>query len=390
MERIRVGGGGMTRWVQLTGSQSERLHGALLSLFDADGLERLLFFRLDVSLYSVVARGSTEDVLFHLLRKAAQQGWLDDLLLAASEARPSHPVLEGLKTELGLGKSVMAADASPLEAFVKGVGGLLDPEVFRTRLATAEAAVCRISYPRPDGKTLGGTGFLVGPDLVMTNYHVMKYVVAGQVAPGAVTVLFDYKLDSNGNTVNAGHLARLAGDWLIDCSPYSASDLQPLPVVPDTPNDELDYALIRLGARIGCQPVPSNVPGKPAGGAANDDPPRGWLTVPASPVSVAPDAPLLILQHPEVGMMKLAWDPNSVMAVNKSGTRLRHSTPTLPGSSGSPCFDASFNVVALHHAGDPAETNEVPANYNQAIPMPAIVSLLSTRQRDQALRGQCS
>jgi hypothetical protein len=380
----------MTRWVQLTGSQSERLNSALLSLFGADSLERLLFFRLDVVLYNIVARGSTEDVVFSLVRKATQEGWLDDLLLTASEARPSHPVLEGLKTELGLGKSVKVADADALEAFVQGVGGLIDPEVFRTRLATAEAAVCRISYPRPDGRILGGTGFLVGPDMVMTNYHVMKYVVAGQVSPGAVTVLFDYKLDSNGNTVNTGHPAQLADEWCIDHSPNSATDLQPLPNVPDTPDDELDYALIRLGARIGCQPVPSNVPGKAVNGAAGGDPPRGWLTVPALPVSVAPNAPLLILQHPEVGMMKLAWDPNSVIAVNGSGTRIRHSTATLPGSSGSPCFDASFNVVALHHAGDPAETNEIPANYNQAIPMPAIVSLLNTRQRDQALRGQCS
>lgn len=380
----------MTRWVQLTGAQSERLNGALLSLFEADSLERLLLFRLDVILSNVVAPGPTEEVVFRLVRKATQEGWLDDLLLAASEARPRHPVLEGLKTELGLGKSVMVADAGSLEAFVQGVGGLFDPEVFRTRLATAEAAVCRISYPRPDGRTVGGTGFLVGPDVVMTNYHVMKYVVAGQVAPGAVTVLFDYKLDSNGNTVNAGHLAQLADEWCIDRSPYSATDLQPLPNVPDTPDNELDYALIRLGAKIGCQPVPSNVPGKAAGGSAKGDPPRGWLTVPAPPVSVAPNAPLLILQHPEVGMMKLAWDPNSVLAVNNSGTRLRHSTATLPGSSGSPCFDASFNVVALHHAGDPAETNEVPANYNQAIPMPAIVSLLNAHQRGQALRGQCS
>lgn len=379
----------MTTYLQLSGSQQERFEKVLLQLFDLNSLERLLRYRLDVTLYNVVSRGAGEDVVFDLVGVAQRRGWLDDLLLAVSEARSGHPELEALRTELSVGKSTTADGSRALEAFVQGVGGLIDPEVLRVKLARAEAAVCRISYPRPDGRLYGGTGFLVGPDLVMTNYHVMKYVISDEVSPAAVTALFDYKLDGGGQKVNNGNPFGLANPWLVDYSPYSSTDLQSLANVPDTPVDELDYALIRLDQRIGCRPIQTNVPGKAARGTATGDSARGWLDIPVNNPTVDPHAPLMILQHPEIGMMKLSWHPDAVQAVNGSRTRIRHASATLPGSSGSPCFDAAFNVVALHHAGDPAETVEIPATYNQAIPIRAIVSLLSDRGRDGALREQC-
>jgi hypothetical protein len=381
---------GMTTWIELTGPQYQRLEATMVKLFDVNSLTRLLLYRLDVTLSVIAASGSLQDVTFATIKTAQQEGWLDDLILAASEARPKHPILEQLKVELGLARSLSASGATALEAYVHGVGGLVDPQLFRTKLAAAEAAVCQISYTRPDGAPYGGTGFLVGPDVIMTNHHVMKYVIDGKVAPNAVKVLFDFKLDGAGNPVNTGNACALAGPWLIDWSPHSATDLQSLPAVPDTPADELDYALVRLDSQVGCVPVATNVPGKVAGGSVTGDPTRGWIKILEPPPTVAPNAPLLILQHPNIGMLKLAWNPQGVMAINASGTRIRHSTATEPGSSGSPCFDAAFNVVALHHAGDPAETDTFPAQYNQAIPMPAIVDLLTKRNRIAALHEQCA
>jgi hypothetical protein len=380
----------VTKYIQFSGAQRQELQNAVLDRFSSAEFEQLLAFRLEVEMFDIVAPGAFRDVVFRVIRHAEKGGWLGDLLMAVSEARPGEPRLEKLKTAVGLGNSIAAVDEGPLEAFVQDVGGLLDPEVFRTKLAQAENAVCRISYTKPSGSPYGGTGFLVGPDVVMTNYHVMRDVVDGKVQPGDVQVLFDFKLDDDGNKVNEGNPQRLADSWLIDKSPFTATDLQSLPEVPDTDTDVLDYALVRLAQPAGCLPIPTNLPGKDADGSADGDSPRGWIPVPSpQPPDLAPKSPLLLLQHPERGRMKLAWAPDSVLAINGSRTRLRHKTATLGGSSGSPCFDANFNLVALHHAGDPSDASGIPAAYNQAVPLPAIVALLGSRGLGDALGGQC-
>jgi V8-like Glu-specific endopeptidase len=52
-----------------------------------------------------------------------------------------------------------------------------------------------------------------------------------------------------------------------------------------------------------------------------------------------------------------------------------YKTNTDGGSSGSPCFDQDWNLVALHHSGDP--------NYalgpNEGIPIDAIVTAIQSR-----------
>jgi V8-like Glu-specific endopeptidase len=50
---------------------------------------------------------------------------------------------------------------------------------------------------------------------------------------------------------------------------------------------------------------------------------------------------------------------------------LRYTTNTQPGSSGSPVFDFEWNLVALHHLGDPA-FDKLTAEFNQGIPANAI------------------
>ncbi|MDH3248800.1 MAG: serine protease [Acidimicrobiia bacterium] len=378
----------MTKWIDLEGGQFERLERTIVNLFDISGLSRLLRYRLDIQLGNIVADAGKHQMVFDLIDTARREAWLDDLLLAVSEARKNHPELEALKTELGIGKSVTPSEGAALEAFVGGVGGLVDPAAFRSKLAIAEATVCHISYQRPDGARYGGTGFLVGPDLIMTNHHVMKYVINEQVATNAVTVKFDYKVDAEGNELNTGTTYRPADEWLVDCSPPADTDIQEIPVVPEAPADQLDYTLFRLADPVGCSPVPTHVPGR-SGGVAAGDLQRGWLRVPPTPPMVAQGTPLLILQHPNIGMMKMAWDPAGVTQVNESSTRLRHKTATLPGSSGAPCFNADLDLIALHHAGDPAETPSRPAEYNQAIPISAIASLLATRQLASVLAETC-
>jgi hypothetical protein len=65
--------------------------------------------------------------------------------------------------------------------------------------------------------------------------------------------------------------------------------------------------------------------------------------------------------------------------MNKSGTRVRYRTNTVRGSSGSPCFTPVFDVVALHHTGDPNFAAGHAPGYNQGVPMHLIAAHLKER-----------
>jgi hypothetical protein len=100
--------------------------------------------------------------------------------------------------------------------------------------------------------------------------------------------------------------------------------------VAQSPTDQLDYVLLRLGED---------------GSTARVMP----------PVKLAGRLPsrregLNILQHPEGKSMKVAICSNAVTAFDQRRGLVQYVTPAKGGSSGSPCFDDDWNVVALHHA----------------------------------------
>jgi hypothetical protein len=82
----------------------------------------------------------------------------------------------------------------------------------------------------------------------------------------------------------------------------------------------------------------------------------------------------LILQHPSHARLKLAVNMEAMIGPNANQTRFRYRTKTDEGSSGSPCFDAGWELIGLHDSGDA----RVRPKYNQGIPI--------TRIRDRLLR----
>jgi V8-like Glu-specific endopeptidase len=124
--------------------------------------------------------------------------------------------------------------------------------------------------------------------------------------------------------------------------------------------EELDFALLQLGTALGSAPA-----------AGPESPIRGWETLPENPVSLAIDQGLIIAQHPAGEAMKLSVDTAGVISVNQNSSRVRYRNNTEGGSSGSPVFDMLWNLVALHHMGDPAQNHD--PEYNQGvIPLSAI------------------
>ena len=73
-------------------------------------------------------------------------------------------------------------------------------------------AVCRVE-PQPENESIAefGTGYLVAPDVVMTNFHVAEKFWDDQAKAGRVVLRFDYEKKASGVSVSgwgpfqAGH-----------------------------------------------------------------------------------------------------------------------------------------------------------------------------------------
>ena len=179
---------------------------------------------------------------------------------------------------------------------------------------------------------------------------------------------FDYKRLTDG-AVLQGATAVLGQDgWLVDAAEYSRFEVEGRPDDALPASDELDFAAVRLATAIG------STPGGPraSSGAAK----RGWVDFPDAQPPLPKGAPILIAQHPQGEPIKLAMDMDAVLSLNSNGTRVRYATNTEPGSSGSPCFNMDWTLVALHHMGDPAWRNP---QYNEGVPIGLIRTRLAER-----------
>ena len=270
-----------------TGAHHKRLAEALEKAFPTyQDLEMMVRYRLGLNLESVVARvNRLSYVTFELVRTQVAAGLLLRLIAAARASQPDNPQLALVSEQFGL--AMATPPRSELAKIVKRTGVSFDVAVWRERLAKREQCVCRIAVPTSAG-TAHGSGFLVGPDFVLTNHHVIASVIAqreGGLASAGTTpadsskviVRFDYKALDDGTTMHPGLEVALASDWLVDASPHSRVDLQGLPKegVPDP--DELDYALIRLATAVGELPL---LLGEAEPGAKE----RGWIELPQRPL----------------------------------------------------------------------------------------------------------
>lgn len=360
-----------------------------MATLNDDDIEKLairLADTLDFNDLEFFVRASTGDKLFDfyvakdqpkipmiikLLDALQRLGRTGKFLAYVYNKRPDRPDVQGLivhyfpdaaavpdqrKIDLSVQKQGASQANEPTNALTPGLQRnvkpylvKLDIRVWAERLLKVERRVCRVEM---DGDALG-TGFLVGPDAVLTNWHVFEAAKDAGKAD-KLGCRFDFEKLPDGTT-QPGQLVALAGADALDTSPYSPGEKVGKPDDPMPTAEQLDYALLRLATRVGDQQV--------------DGAPRGWITLPKAVLPLAANAPILIVQHPEGSPMKLAMDTEAVVGLNGNGTRLRYKTNTEPGSSGSPVFSMDWDLVALHHSGDPKYSNP---SFNQGVPIELI------------------
>jgi hypothetical protein len=188
--------------------------------------------------------------------------------------------------------------------------------------AKAASAVCRIDFDMRGE----GTGFLVAPDLILTNYHVMVPPwYRGDINARAQKCEVKFGVIEGSST--GQHFKLHPTDWL-------CAESEP---------EDLDFILQRLDRSVTI--VDQIAP----------------LTLGQHPIQ--PDEFVNILQHPNGRSMEVSLRFNQVVRVNEK--RIYYLADTEDGSSGSPVFDDQWRLVAIHHSGgelDQAGNLTIPAN----------------------------
>ena len=292
-------------------------------------------------------------VWMEILDYAAKQGLtrklVQDMFDRLSPGSPSAPFLEQL-----LSNKPVTVDAEPKGQdgkpnFIKGTDEISEPEALLYRddltLETGKIpqlvetlkkmndlspAICRLVV-EVFGIGQYGTGFRIGSDLLLTNWHVLHRISDG-VKATAVKAEFMYEDDGLGGELTAKPIA---------CDVNSIIS-----------SKEDDWAVIKV-----IEPLES-----------------AWPIIKLSEsVSPQPRSSAYIIQHPLGNRKRIGFIRNQVSDFDD---RLVHYlTDTQEGSSGSPVFDQSGKLFALHHAGGrPQEVlGRPPLSKNEGIRISRVV-----------------
>ncbi len=167
-----------------------------------------------------------------------------------------------------------------------------------------------------------GSGFMVSDRLFLTNNHVID----SKESAGQFLVEFNYELDSSGQPKSITRFELDAGAFFVTSH-----------------EDKLDFTLVAIGIRQ-------------SGPAALRD--FGHC-----PLIGGEDRHMLgeyvnLVQHPEGDFKQIVLRENRL--VTRLETVLHYMADTMPGSSGSPVFNDQWEVVALHHWGEPYTQEQAP------------------------------
>jgi hypothetical protein len=237
----------------------------------------------------------------------------------------------------------LQAFVNEYQPFLSSVGILENlPKVLRTVCAVA------LGNYKDQKKGIVGSGFLIAPDLVMTNFHVVEPFLninettkeIKAAGPGhQIFFFFDYLWVPAPNVPpKAGHSSlavTAAEDWLVYARtrlPFDGTENSP-----ETVDKEYDYAVIRLVRPVGDRPA------RKSGGVK-----RGWLNLPSNIDVKSEQKRIILFQHP--GTAPQQYDIGDYVSLDRSKTRVWYSVSAARGSSGGAAVDTEGQLFALHNA----------------------------------------
>ncbi len=214
------------------------------------------------------------------------------------------------------------------------------PVWFLEQGALVQRSVARVVLTQPvSGLPPGegwGTGFMVSPNIFMTNNHVIE----NEAFTRKIRIQFNFQLGPDG-------VDRVSES-------YNAA-----PDVFFHTSRPLDYTLVWL---------------KPGPTAVSQDPPGAkWGTIPLNPNPIYREKQHFnVIQHPAGRRKEVALQNNLIQKLFRNV--VHYTADTEPGSSGSPVLDNLWQMVALHHAGGERDPQTGKWLSNEGIRADAIVA----------------
>jgi V8-like Glu-specific endopeptidase len=352
----------MVDWTDPDPFELKVLHEALRAAYPFENdFSMFLFFNVGKTYEDYAAGKNTyAEGLLLVLRQAQAGGWLNTLVQKALQNKPANPRLLTLKHSLALAPVAQARALDRyLEDIVHAAASYTDLMPWVEKLGALGARTCRIEYPV---NTAVGSGWLVGPDLMLTNWHVIDQALPGGARRADEYVCrFDYAVTADGT--QGGTEVRFAPNWCVDASPPSPYELGTGDGGASA--DTLDYALVRLAGAAGNQKSPLGTP-------------RGWVALQGNEALPAASDIVMVLQYPDGLPVKLALGD---VSGSDSAMRFFHTADTKGGSSGALVVNAALSPVGLHHAGDlQYHRGRIGApEKNQAVPLGPIVQKLKAK-----------
>jgi endonuclease G, mitochondrial len=198
------------------------------------------------------------------------------------------------------------------------------------------------------GESRTGTGFLIGSGLFITNAHVIKTAEEAL----STTVTFGRELD-------VARIPLASTSFRLDPQRFFAA----------SPEELLDFSVIALGARLA---------------GPDDTESLGHCALSPEPNKHVIGMNVNIIQHPRGNYKQVAIRNN--LLTFRTDSALLYETDTEVGSSGAPVFSDLWDVVALHHFGQPniaqrdaPGSRDLPLNANEGIRISAIHAALAAQ-----------
>jgi hypothetical protein len=268
------------------------------------------------------------------LLQAIRQGGDEAVIVRVGELLAAAPVSAAPQPD-ATGTTWKGFGDIGLERIIQAQSTFID-FAFLRRGAELGVSVCRLLVTLC-GRQYYGTAFRIGPDLLLTNHHVLFDEDHGDAPATGVEAWFGYE-------------RTLAG---LD-QKHSVVRCDPTTVVGDRTQD---WAAVRV-----LTSMPDDAPVIDLVGA----------------VPVRPDDRVYIIQHPGGAPKKIGMVHNVVRHVDD--TVVQYLTDTEGGSSGSPVFNEQWQLVALHHRWVETVTGGIREFRNQGRRIERVVEGLQTAQ----------